>query len=76
MVHKNTPWNAEEVAALNAYQRTRGVHPFTGTRGEDGTETALIATAAGWVEHEGGPIVQTWAHDWMTTWRHGIVSAP
>jgi hypothetical protein len=39
------------------------MHPFTSEE-----NITLIATPAGWVEIEGGPIVQTWAHDFMLDW--------
>jgi hypothetical protein len=62
----DAPWTSEEVDNLNAYQRESMFHPFTSLKG-----TELIATKDGWVEHEGGPVVQTWAHKWMAdgTWR-------
>lgn len=68
MSDSNAPWTDEEVASLNAYQESGVMHPFTGTRKPDGGETVLIATKEGWVESEGGPIVQTWAHGWMADW--------
>lgn len=62
------PWTDDEVASLNGYQQCPLVHPFTGERGPNGEETILIATAEGWVEREGGPVVQTWAHTFMANW--------
>lgn len=64
------PWAGDQVASLNAYQKSGAGHPFTGRRGrgERGAETTLIATREGWVEHEGGRVVQTWAHDFMADW--------
>jgi hypothetical protein len=62
------PWSNEQVDALNAYQATPGVHAFTAYAPSHPGFVVLIATAAGWVEHEGGPVVQSWAHAWMTTW--------
>lgn len=62
------PWTEDQVASLNAYQASGRGHPFTGTRRLDGTETILIATTAGWVANPGGPVVQTWAHDFMVDW--------
>ena len=58
-------WSETQVYALNRYQRSGRVHPFTGERGPDGEETLLIATRRGWVEREGGPVVQKWAHAFM-----------
>jgi hypothetical protein len=42
------------------------VHPFTSAAG-----VVLVATPAGWVDREGGPVVQTWAHAFMAdeSWR-------
>jgi len=57
------PWNDEQVASLNAYQAADFVHPFTSPQG-----ASLRATAAGWVEHDGGPVVQKWAHSFMADW--------
>lgn len=68
MKRSDAPWSAEQVASLNAYQQNPGTHPFTGERDAGGGETVLVATRAGWVEREGGPVVQTWAHQCMTDW--------
>lgn len=59
------PWTTEQVESLRGYQNAGHVHPFTGTNSEP-----LIPTAEGWVEVEGGPVVQNWAHEWMVdgTW--------
>ncbi len=62
------PWTDDQVASLNGYQASGVMHPFTGTRGPNGEETVLIATTDGWLEREGGPVVQTWAHPFMTNW--------
>src|SRR5208337_5185620 len=59
----NAPWSDDQVASLNGYQECDFVHPFTGEQG-----ASLRATAAGWVEHEGGPVVQKWAHGFMADW--------
>ncbi len=53
------PWTDDQVASLNGYQACNYVHPFTGTRGPGGEETVLLAIPQGWIEREGGPIVQT-----------------
>lgn len=56
-------WTEDQVASANAYQRCGVWHPFTSAAGKD-----LIATADGWVEVEGGPVVQEWAHAFMLDW--------
>ena len=67
-VQVEAPWTDDQVASLNGWQKCGWVHPFTGTRGPHGEETVLIATRDGWIEKEGGPVVQTWAHDFMVNW--------
>jgi hypothetical protein len=62
------PWTDDQVASLNGYQAEDRYHPFTGERGPNNEETILIATKDGWVEKEGGPVVQTWAHGFMADW--------
>lgn len=42
---------------LKKHQANQMMHPYTSTAGID-----LIPTKDGWVEYEGGPIVQVWAH--------------
>lgn len=64
----DAPWSPDQVASLNAYQDSGRFHPFTGKRKENGDETVLIATTVGWTETPRGPIVQTWAHDFMADW--------
>ncbi len=63
--HIEAPWTDEQIEQLNRFQQCEFVHPFTGTRGPNGEERALIATPDGWVESLGGPVVQTWAHSFM-----------
>lgn len=58
------PFSDDQVASLNAYQACGYAHPFTGA--DSGFD--LIATREGWVEEPGGPVVQTWAHDFMGDW--------
>lgn len=60
------PWTDDQVASLNAYQKAGPFHPFT--YGEGNEQVDLIATAAGWVAHHGGPVVQKWAHEFMADW--------
>lgn len=57
----HAPWTPAQVEALNLYQTKGCMHPFTGDRGPGGEERVLLATPSGWVEVEGGPVVQTWA---------------
>lgn len=65
----DAPWTADQVMSLNEYQHAGFRHPFTGETPPGGGERpVLIATLAGWVECEGGPVVQTWAHDFMADW--------
>jgi hypothetical protein len=65
--HSEAPWTDAEVTSLNGFQHCGYAHPFTaGHRQPNGDEVVLIATNAGWIEHEGGPIVQAWAHKFMT----------
>lgn len=54
------PWSPNQVTALNEFQKNDMFHPFTSENG-----VVLTATTAGWVETEGGPVVQTWAHDFV-----------
>ena len=71
------PWTVDQVASLNGYQTCGVMHPFTGSRGPNGEERPdLIATCAGWVEYEGGPIVQTWAHEFMANWAWKTTGRP
>ncbi len=61
------PWTDAEVASLNDYQACEVFHPYTG----ENSATKLIATPAGWIEHEGGEVVQSWAHPFTAdgSWR-------
>jgi hypothetical protein len=60
------PWTEAQVEALKRWQNSGRVHPFTGElRDEHGFRLPLIPTREGWVEYVGGPIVQTWCHDFM-----------
>ena len=64
----DAPWDDDQVASLNGYQACGRMHPFTGSVGSGGERATLIATPEGWVEELGGPIVQTWAHNFMLDW--------
>lgn len=63
------PWTAEQVQALNAFQRSRVMlHPFT--CGGDhcvGEERVLVATPGGWV-CPSCTYRQDWAHAFMARW--------
>lgn len=74
----NAPWTDEQVESLNGYQVSGVMHPFTGTRKPNGDETILIATKDGWIEREGGPVMQTWAHTFMAdgSWRAHVMPLP
>jgi hypothetical protein len=64
--HSKPPWTDQQLKSLNDYQAYGSMHPFTGESGGP-----LIATRDGWIEKDGGPVVQTWAHSFMAddTWR-------
>jgi|GEM_PF-4733770 len=53
-------WTEEQVENLRRYQACEYVHPFTSADGGN-----LIPTSEGWVEVEGGRVVQDWAHGAM-----------
>lgn len=59
--HIFAPWSPEQVEALNLYQKSGAFHPFT----SEHSGADLIATVDGWVETQGGPVVQDWAHAFM-----------
>lgn len=62
------PWSSDQVAALNAFQRSGRFHPFTcGQRASHVGDDILVATGGGWVcPHEGCGYTQKWAHPLMT----------
>jgi hypothetical protein len=53
------PWTNEQVAALNRWQQSNWVHPFTCRCGKD-----LVATREGW-RCGSCDYTQDWAHDSM-----------
>jgi hypothetical protein len=57
------PWSPEEVSALNRWQATPTVHPFTCASDHDG-DRDLIARVDGWHCPTCG-YKQTWAHRMM-----------
>lgn len=59
------PWTAEEVAALNQWQRRDDRHPFTCGNGGH-AHGVLVATPEGWMCSM-CDYVQSWAHDFMAT---------
>lgn len=60
----HAPFSADQVDALNLYQRSGFVHQFMCGNSHDG-DRDLVATRAGWVcchcDYR-----QSWAHAWMT----------
>lgn len=56
------PWTDAQVAALNAWQHRRDVHPFT--CGNDSTHRVLVARPDGWVCDD-CDYRQGWAHPFM-----------
>lgn len=60
----HAPWTDDQVESLNGFQHCGYLHEFRSER-----DKLLVATNLGWVE-EGTttPIVQTWAHEFMTNW--------
>lgn len=56
------PWSQDQVNSLNEYQDAGCFHPFTHE------SKNLIATTDGWVVAIGEPVIQTWAHQFMTDW--------
>lgn len=62
------PWTGEQVNALNAYQTSGAMHPFTcGNRPHEGdAEAVLQATSDGWVCTTATcGYTQDWAHAFM-----------
>ncbi|MEU7066925.1 hypothetical protein [Streptomyces sp. NPDC046161] len=63
--HITAPWSPEQVDALNRFQQTGGMHPFTCGRDHD-THRTLVATPAGWTcPGPGCGYTQNWAHAFM-----------
>jgi len=62
------PWTAEQVLALNRWQASNDVHPFTcGNKNADvehKNDGVLVATEHGWVCQDCG-YTQDWAHVFM-----------
>ncbi len=52
------PFTETQLKSLKEHQANDMLHPYTSTSG-----TVLIPTKDGWVEYEGGPVVQNWAHE-------------
>lgn len=61
------PFTDEQVRSLKDYQYWGKLHPFTG-KDSRGDKVDLRPTRKGWVAENNGPIVQTWAHRFMTDW--------
>lgn len=65
MTAVRAPFTPDQVAALNRWQTTRPVHPFTcGNRDDHEGEGILTATPDGWTCPE-CDYAQDWAHDFM-----------
>lgn len=88
--HIYAPWNQDQIASLNAYQKSCCMHPFTcgNNRGdqahreyaakqEDIDWGILTATENGWVCPVCG-YTQNWAHTFMGNWAwlpHALITA-
>jgi len=59
------PWSEDQVKSLNAFQRSKNVHPYT--CGGDNCREVLFATKAGWVCRK-CEYTQDWALDFMANW--------
>jgi hypothetical protein len=57
------PWTAKQVDALNAYQRSGAMHPFT-CPGHGRGDRTLVATRRGWICVH-CDYTQDWAHAFM-----------
>jgi hypothetical protein len=64
MMKAKAPWTAEQVDALNRWQRAGWVHPFTCTGHEGGGDRDLVATRRGWICCH-CDYTQDWAHAFM-----------
>jgi ribosomal protein S27AE len=58
------PFTEDQVASLNAYQKSEFVHPFTCVCGD---HIPLVATKDGWICNKCA-YTQKWAHDFMADW--------
>jgi hypothetical protein len=72
--HINAPWTDDQVRSLNDYQEASYFHPFTYGEGEEKVD--LIATREGWIAKRGGPVVQTWAHEFTCNWQWQTAGIP
>lgn len=68
--HVYVPFTLDQVASLNAYQKSGVFHPFTGRNymAPEGQDDVLIATADGWHSQYDPEYHQTWAWSWMADW--------
>ena len=64
------PFTPDQVASLNAYQRSEAHHPFTCAGDHDGLdEVVLAAQSTGWVcTTDRCTYQQDWAHGAMADW--------
>ena len=68
------PFTVQQVAALNEYQETQVMHPFTCGGSDVHCREVLIATEEGWICPKCG-YTQNWAHDFMANgaWKKGAI---
>jgi hypothetical protein len=59
-----SPWTAEQVDALNRFQRAGVMHPFTCVGHVGGGDRTLVATRSGWICCH-CDYTQGWAHAFM-----------
>lgn len=65
MMKTYAPWSEAQVAALNAYQASGRLHPFTCPHTHHSTPPLLVAHRDGWHCPDGCGYTQSWAHEWM-----------
>ncbi len=67
MRHVKAPWTAEEVSALNRWQKRGDRHPFTcgGDSNGQRCSATLVATPNGWVCPDRCGYTQDWCHGFM-----------
>lgn len=63
MAKLSAPWNSDQVAAINAFQKRDDVHPFTCPNHSD--SALRVTPAALYCPVKGCSYTQYWVHDWM-----------